>query len=212
MPKETFFKLPEEKRRRIVELALHEFASHPYREASLSRLVRRAGIAKGSVYQYFRDKFDLYLYLVRRLTDAKRRLVDEDLARLGPEAGLFERLLAATEASLRLAEEQPELYALGQHLVRETDRALLERVMAELGPEADLVLLAWIAEAKERGDLRPSVRPEVVQFIFSAVSWQASRALVEGVLPPGAVRDLMREVFDVLENGVRPRKEGDDRR
>src|SRR3954462_3882634 len=62
-PKATFHNLPEEKRRRIVDLAVEEFSEHPYRQASLSRIVTRAGIAKGSIYQYFDDKLALYRWL-----------------------------------------------------------------------------------------------------------------------------------------------------
>src|SRR5690242_14812279 len=63
-PKSTFLNLPPEKRERIIELAIEEFSERPYAQASLSRIVARAGIAKGSVYQYFEDKRDLYRWLL----------------------------------------------------------------------------------------------------------------------------------------------------
>ena len=64
MPKQTFLNLPEEKRKAFLEIALEEFANHDYNTASVSKIVERAGIAKGSVYQYFEDKQDLFLYLL----------------------------------------------------------------------------------------------------------------------------------------------------
>ena len=64
MPKETFFNLPEAKRQRIIDLALAEFAEKDYDTASISRIVSQAGIAKGSFYQYFENKEDLYTYLL----------------------------------------------------------------------------------------------------------------------------------------------------
>lgn len=64
MPRSTFFNLPEEKRQRIAELAIDEFARQPYAKVSISRLVAGAGIAKGSFYQYFDDKLDLYRWLL----------------------------------------------------------------------------------------------------------------------------------------------------
>ena len=64
MPKETFENLPSEKRERFIDAALEEFAANDYRDASISRIAGKAGIAKGSVYQYFADKRDLYLYLI----------------------------------------------------------------------------------------------------------------------------------------------------
>ena len=56
MPKDTFTNLPEEKRRHFLNIAIKEFAEHPYNTASISEIVRQAGIAKGSVYQYFENK------------------------------------------------------------------------------------------------------------------------------------------------------------
>lgn len=64
MPTETFNNLPTEKRERFIDAALEEFAANAYTEASISRIADKAGIAKGSVYQYFLDKKGLYLYLI----------------------------------------------------------------------------------------------------------------------------------------------------
>ena len=65
MPKETFFKLSEEKRRRILGAAGEEFTTVPYSEASINRIVKNAQIPRGSFYQYFEDKEDLFFYYMR---------------------------------------------------------------------------------------------------------------------------------------------------
>lgn len=75
MPKETFFNLPEEKRQRILDLAIEEFAHHDYQNASISRIVAEASIAKGSFYQYFEDKADLYRYLLNLIFQEKQRVL-----------------------------------------------------------------------------------------------------------------------------------------
>jgi len=72
MPKKTFFNLPDDKRERIAELAIEEFSERPYSKASISRMVERAGIAKGSFYQYFEDKLDVYRWLMFDYTAAKK--------------------------------------------------------------------------------------------------------------------------------------------
>lgn len=63
MPKDTFFNLKSEKRAAITQAFLEEFCHKSYEEASISAVVKALGIAKGSIYQYFSDKLDLYLYL-----------------------------------------------------------------------------------------------------------------------------------------------------
>ncbi|MFD1550830.1 hypothetical protein DNU06_05485 [Putridiphycobacter roseus] len=64
MPKQTFLNLDESKRKLITDAFLREFATKPFDVASLTVVVKKIGIAKGSIYQYFEDKLDLFLYLV----------------------------------------------------------------------------------------------------------------------------------------------------
>ena len=66
MPTPTFFALPAERRERLVREAISEFSERSYAEASLSQIALRARIAKGSFYQYFADKLDLYRWLLTR--------------------------------------------------------------------------------------------------------------------------------------------------
>lgn len=63
-PSETFIRLPEEKKQRIITAFLHEFTDKKYDDASLSVVVKKLGIAKGSIYQYFSDKIGVFFYLI----------------------------------------------------------------------------------------------------------------------------------------------------
>jgi AcrR family transcriptional regulator len=71
MPTKTFFNLPEQKRDALIQAAFDEFSNLDYNSASISRIVRELDIAKGSFYQYFQDKKDLYLYLLNLVSEAK---------------------------------------------------------------------------------------------------------------------------------------------
>jgi AcrR family transcriptional regulator len=64
MPTSTFFALPEERRERLLREAIAEFSERSFAEASLSQIAQRSRIPKGSFYQYFADKLDLYRWLV----------------------------------------------------------------------------------------------------------------------------------------------------
>lgn len=46
-----------------------EFASHAYEDVSINRIVQRARIPRGSFYQYFEDKADLFFYLLSKIPD-----------------------------------------------------------------------------------------------------------------------------------------------
>jgi len=64
MPMKTFLNLPEDRRARIIDACLEEFILHDYREASLTRIIGKLGLAKGSFYRYFASKKELYAYLI----------------------------------------------------------------------------------------------------------------------------------------------------
>ena len=59
MPKETFLKLPEEKKNKIIKAAKKEFERAPFEQTSIKNIVEDADIARGSFYQYFESKEDL---------------------------------------------------------------------------------------------------------------------------------------------------------
>lgn len=81
MSKETFLRLPEEKRTRFLEAAWEEFTHVRFADASINQIVRRAGIPRGSFYQYFENKEDLFRYLLDtirdRYTEAYRKIMEE---------------------------------------------------------------------------------------------------------------------------------------
>lgn len=60
---EPYRQLPAEKRRRILDAALEEFAKKDYKSASTDDIAARAGISKGLLFYYFKNKQSLYLAL-----------------------------------------------------------------------------------------------------------------------------------------------------
>lgn len=64
MPKITFYNLPKEKKRTLIEAARNEFSRVPLYDASIANIVKTAGIPRGSFYQYFENKEDAFFYLL----------------------------------------------------------------------------------------------------------------------------------------------------
>ena len=70
MIKQTFYNLPEDKKKRIVDAIVKEFAESPTEKVSINRIIKVADISRGSFYQYFDDKVDLVEVLIKTLVDA----------------------------------------------------------------------------------------------------------------------------------------------
>ena len=63
MPTATWERLPETRRRAVIDAAEREFATNGFSGGSLNVIAREAGVAKGSLFQYFDDKLDLFAFL-----------------------------------------------------------------------------------------------------------------------------------------------------
>jgi AcrR family transcriptional regulator len=109
MPKPTFHGLPPERRERLIREAISEFAEHNYAEASLSEIARRARIPKGSFYQYFEDKLDLYRWL---LTEEVPRQKREFLDAASERGDFWTQLETRIERGLGFLVEHPRLARL----------------------------------------------------------------------------------------------------
>ncbi|WP_028784798.1 TetR/AcrR family transcriptional regulator [Thalassobacillus devorans] len=72
MPKQTFFNLPEEKKQILIQSAEKEFSRVPLFEASISNIIKAAGIPRGSFYQYFEGKEDIYFYLLDKMAGQRK--------------------------------------------------------------------------------------------------------------------------------------------
>ena len=59
MIKRTFYNLPAEKREKIIEVTRKEFRKGNKQKITINSVIKKAGISRGSFYQYFDDKLDL---------------------------------------------------------------------------------------------------------------------------------------------------------
>ncbi len=92
MPTETFMKLPEEKKNKILQAAKEEFTRVPFEQTSIKNIVEGAEIARGSFYQYFTSKEDLLQYMMKDDIDNLDNFIREKLQE--SKGDIFEAYLA----------------------------------------------------------------------------------------------------------------------
>ena len=142
MPTGTFFRLPEEKRSRLMEVAWEEFSNTPYAKGSINRIIQAAQIPRGSFYQYFADKEELFLYMVESLQNSLKEKLTQCLEQ--GEGDLFQlpmRLMDWAEGGEGELDPQVRRFAriVGMNqgtdvfqLVPRSERLLPEDVMARV--------------------------------------------------------------------------------
>lgn len=220
MPKPTFLNLPDEKRNRIVELALDEFSTHPYRQASLSRIVARAGIAKGSMYQYFENKLDLYHWLVTEEVERRRA---EWLRSIGldgeadQDAGLFATLERMVLAAVGFTLAHPRLARLATSAMEPTADEELRELHGTLRREQIDGLTECIRAAQAAGEIRNVDARPLAHFIDALIVRGTTNAVLDrlGVgiheflandrptLSEHEWRALVQEALELIRSGIR---------
>jgi len=216
MPKQTWRNLSPTKREQIEQDALTEFAQFPYNQASITSMVRRLNIAKGSIYQYFNDKEDLYVTIVRlaheRVLYALRTRIPLSLYR---DADMFVLLRRYFAESVSVALDYP------------VETALIQRSLSDTGPAASTVhalaihiqrtfVEEIVASAVQSKSLRSDIDTNVTVFILESLLERMIPFINRSVASKygtheEAARDSATQIvvfFDqliaVLDGGLRP--------
>lgn len=213
MPKRTFFNLPDEKRDQLLQIAIDEFAEDDYDNVSVSRIVARAGIAKGSFYQYFADKEDLYAYLLALLAEAKTQFLSLDHP--DPQhVGIFAYLRWTVEAGIAFELAYPKLTRIG---LRTAHTGSLPKESSVQMRGATLAFYRRLVEVgKEQGDIAAGIEQGLAAVIFDAVLNNVGHYVLESVAGEGAitekdtrvllerpeVRQLFNQTVTILEYGM----------
>ena len=215
MPKPTFFNLPEEKRRLILDLAIEEFAERDYKSASISNIVARAGIAKGSLYQYFEDKRDLYLYLIQLAAEEKKTFLAQHPPP-DPRMSLFDFLRWLMREGTRFELSNPRLAQVAYRALF-SDRPFGDEPFSRLREVALEYYDGLVQLGIAQGVIDPQIDRGLAVFLFSAVFNEFGRYLLEReqidlqTLARGEISyqdlpnaGLVDQLIEILQRGLAP--------
>lgn len=97
-----------DKRDRILNAAIEEFASFPYEKASTNHIVLNAGISKGLLFHYFGSKQELYEQLVGFVIEKMYRAIMDRID--WEQTDLFERLKQIALIKMEIQKSYPHLF------------------------------------------------------------------------------------------------------
>lgn len=152
MPKDTWWNLPEDKRQSVTRAAMAEFGARGFSAGSLNVIAREAGIAKGSLFQYFEDKLDFFTTVTEDLSSGVEAAVLEgvDLE----TGGYFESLGTLVENWLRYYRSRPLEQAMAHAVASEIDADARAAVRGTANRHYVRVLRPLAKRALDSGELR----------------------------------------------------------
>lgn len=177
MPKATFFNLPDDKRQQVIDAAIDEFAQQGYEAASISRLVVQAGIAKGSFYQYFEDKADLFHYLLEVAGEEKAQFLAAP-----PQTDLppFDYLRWLLRGNVHFEVSNPQLAKLAASAMA-GDAPGGSDFQRQIQAASDRFYRELLERGVQSGQLDPDLNIDMATFIFSVTSIKIAQYILANV-------------------------------
>ena len=199
MPTTTFDNLSPEKKARILEAAIDEFSERRFSEASINKMIKSAAISRGSFYQYFADKEDLYVYMLKMIGEEKMRWIFGKVS-LDGDDDFFATYLKMFKVGLEWASDKPKYARIG-YLMRIDDSDFVARLKG-LSDQLNVKLAAMLERDKQLGRIRKEVDSMlVVEMILAVLS-------VEEVIneyKAGShekMAERLEKVFAIIKGGI----------
>jgi len=167
MPTATFENLPEEKKQRIIDACFREFALHDYKQASVSRIVKELGIAKGSIFQYFGSKKELYRFLVNYAGQKKLEVSKEMLETPIDDFFVWYRKVYAYGIQFDI--KYPLYSGFLYNVVRERNYEAVESFCIDEKSQVYQYVESLLEEQQKRGKVRTDISLSALSFIFYQV-------------------------------------------
>ena len=120
---EKFFSLPEERQDLIRNSAMLEFGDNTFKKTSADAIAKRAGVSKGLLFHYFKDKRELYLYLYQYALEVCIRQYAEKTYDFG-ETDFFLALEMGHRVKMDMVRRHPGLFRFVMRTYYERDSLL----------------------------------------------------------------------------------------
>lgn len=203
MPKPTFFNLPEDKRNRILEEAVIEFRDNNYDAASINKIVERSGISKGSFYQYFNDKEDVYLHIMSKIGEKKIEYLTPSMLNFS-ELSFYDALREMYRSAIEFALENPDYLEIGNRMMRDNS-GILQKLRSAFSVKGDEMFITLLRKGQETGDIRLDLDLQMIAKMLISMQMSIVEYYFEKHRDKGYSMEIMDELdkfFDVLKNGI----------
>ncbi len=202
MPKQTFYNLPMKKQDTIINAALEAFANDAYNKVTVDRIVNQAGIPKGSFYQYFVNKEDIYRYLFAMLTKEKGKVFDNLFDQLETtDFSTFIRKLYLEGIAFEYRHESYE--GLREKFLKNCSRELREDILKEMIPQSNTLFEHVISHYIQRGELRDDLDVALTAEMLTALTVFVSNRMVNNHQQREDVEQTFLKMLTILEKGMK---------
>lgn len=172
-----FLNLQSQKRERILNAAISEFAQKGYKNASTNEIVKEAEISKGLLFHYFKNKKQLYLFLYDYLME----IMKEEYFQKPwiEEKDILEKIRMASFTKLELFRKYPLIFKFFLTAYSEMDDEVRNEV-ADRNQEMLEINLPKVYDNVDLSNVRDGVDPQkAIKLIVWALEGYANSKIPE---------------------------------
>jgi TetR/AcrR family fatty acid metabolism transcriptional regulator len=157
---------PVHRKELILKAAIKVFARRGYSRARTAAIAREAGVAEGTIYNYFKSKDDLILTIFE---ETWRELIKDLKQKLLPHQDPIEKMAMVLTAVLDLFRKDPDLAEVFLVELRQSGKCFSDKPMSLILEFLDL-LEKIIREGMALGVIRKDIHTKVARcLLFGAV-------------------------------------------
>ncbi|MEC5421997.1 TetR/AcrR family transcriptional regulator [Virgibacillus sp. C22-A2] len=152
--------------KQIIDAAVIVIAENGYHASQVSKIAKKAGVADGTIYLYFKNKEDI---LVSVFEERMGQFIDQIISSINKQENANQKLLTLIEMHFRQLSEDHHLAIVTQLELRQSDSTLRLQINKELKPYLtviDTIIKEGIEEKLFRDELN---LPLVRQMIFGTL-------------------------------------------
>lgn len=160
MPNDTFHNLSEGKKQKILKAAYRLFNNYDYEDITIRDLTREAGIPIGSFYRYFKDKDDLYIYM---LNIGENKLYRE-LAKNKKDS--FWMVFGTAKKEFLESVLTEEEYTLDKTVVNASEELLVKYYFHKFNKDIENELRGNLRQLQQEGRLREDIDEDFILHMY----------------------------------------------
>lgn len=164
--KPTFNNISEEKRNKILSVAINEFACNGFENANINTIAKKAQVSVGSLYKYFDTKTDLFLTSVNYGIQNLEAVMEEVIVSDVPIMEKFERLIRIAIESSRKDNILIKLYNV---VTSQTNSAVAKTVATQMESLTCEAYKRVIADGQVQGEIRKDIDPGMAAYLVDNI-------------------------------------------
>ncbi|EHQ91293.1 TetR/AcrR family transcriptional regulator [Desulfosporosinus youngiae] len=167
---DSFENLKDDKKKIILNACIHEFADKGFEQASTNRIIKEAGISKGILFHYFKNKKRLFFYVIDYCVQT---MMDEfKKYPLKETKDIFQRVSEVGVIKLEIAREHPYMVKLFMKAIASTPqemRSEIEMKYLQVSREFMPMLFENIDYSRFRSKVEPAKAIQVIMLFLGAL-------------------------------------------